>query len=316
MEKVLETAVKTAREIAVCDSTYIALLEGNERQFTVRAWVGPKGAQQPEKLEDELATWLLENKRPIRYTRGLKEKSLLSFSKKEGMLGSVQSFLMVPLMAGEDILGVIRLNRSKPDAFQAYDQDVLTTLGNQTAMALENAMMVNQIQEMAIRDGLTGVFNHRYFQEKLGEELTKAERYNKDMCLALLDVDHFKKFNDSYGHQEGDKVLRIVSQVIQSTVRKKVDTVARYGGEEFAIILPESDSNMGKELADRVRKNVEAYLFENNGKPLYRVTISVGVACFPFDSREQKVLIQLADKALYEAKKAGRNCVMIYKPGT
>lgn len=315
MEKVLETAVKTAREIAVCDSTYIALLEGNERQFTVRAWVGPKGTQQPEKLEDELATWLLENKKPIRYTRGLKEKSLLSFSKKEGMLGSVQSFLMVPLMAGEDVLGVIRLNRSKPDAFQAYDQDVLTTLGNQTAMALENAMMVNQIQEMAIRDGLTGVFNHRYFQEKLGEELTKAERYNKDMCLALLDVDHFKKFNDSYGHQEGDKVLRIVSQVIQSTVRKKVDTVARYGGEEFAIILPESDSNMGKELADRVRKNVEAYLFENNGKSLYRVTISVGVACFPFDSREQKVLIQLADKALYEAKKAGRNCVMVYKPG-
>ena len=314
LERVLQTALKTAKEICACDTAYVALVEGNGRKFNVKAWWGPAKGEQPLQLEDELSVWVWENKKPIRYTRGLKDKTLLSFAKKEGMLGSTQSFLMVPLLASEDILGVIRLNSQKPDAYQAYDQDVLTTLANQTAMALENAMMVQQIRDMAIRDGLTGAFNHRYFQEKLGEEIAKAERYNKDMTLALLDVDHFKKFNDNYGHQEGDKVLRIVSEVIQSTVRQKIDTVARYGGEEFAVILPESDANMGRDLAERIRKNIEAYLFENNGKPLYRVTVSIGIASYPFDSREQKSLIQRADLALYEAKKAGRNCVKRYVP--
>jgi diguanylate cyclase (GGDEF)-like protein len=166
---------------------------------------------------------------------------------------------------------------------------------------------------MAIRDGLTGAYNHRYFQEKLVEEITKAERYNKDLSLAMLDVDHFKKFNDNYGHQEGDRVLRVVSEIVQGTVRSKVDTLARYGGEEFAVILPEADGNLGIELAERIRNNVESYLFERNGQSLYRVTLSVGIASYPFDSREPKVLIKMADNALYEAKKAGRNCVRRYK---
>lgn len=316
MSRVLETALKTAAEICSCDSAYVALIEGDGKRFNVRAWWGPpRASEKPSYLEDELAAWILENKKAIRYTRGQRDKSLGSFSRKEGMLGSIQSFLMVPLLIGEDVLGVIRLNSQKPDAYQTYDQDVLTTLANQTAMALENALMIQQIQDMAIRDGLTGAYNHRYFQEKLAEEMTKAERYNKDLSLILLDVDHFKKFNDNYGHQEGDRVLRIVSEVIQKTVRDKIDTVARYGGEEFAVILPESDGNIGKELAERIRKNMEGYLFENNGKAVYRVTVSIGVASYPFDAREQKALIQSADLALYDAKSNGRNCVRRFQTG-
>jgi diguanylate cyclase (GGDEF)-like protein len=314
VDRVMETALNTAADICNCDSAYLAMLEGDDRRFHVRAWRGPsRGMEKPEYLEDELASWVWENKKPIRYTRGQKDKSLHSFSRKEGMLGSTQSFLMVPLLVGPDILGVIRLNSAKPDTYQEYDQDVLSTLANQTAMVLENALMVQQIHDMAIRDGLTGAYNHRYFQEKLAEEMAKAERYNKDLSLALLDVDYFKKFNDSYGHQEGDKVLRIVSEVIQTTVRNKVDTVARYGGEEFTVILPESDGNVGKELVERIRKNIEGHLFGNNGKSLYRVTVSIGIASYPFDARDQKGLIQLADQALYEAKKAGRNCVRRFK---
>ena len=314
VDRVMETALNTAADICTCDSAYLAIAEGDDKKFRVRAWRGPsRGMEKPEYLEDELASWVWENKKPIRYTRGQKDKSLNSFSRKEGMLGSTQSFLMIPLLVGQDILGVIRLNSTKPDTYQEYDQDVLSTLANQTAMVLENALMVRQIHDMAIRDGLTGAYNHRYFQEKLAEEMTKAERYNKDLSLALLDVDYFKKFNDSYGHQEGDKVLRIVSNVIQATVRNKIDTVSRYGGEEFTIILPESDGNAGKDLVERVRKNIEGYLFENNGKSLYRVTVSIGIASFPFDTRDQKILIQLADQALYEAKNAGRNCIRRFK---
>jgi diguanylate cyclase (GGDEF)-like protein len=112
---------------------------------------------------------------------------------------------------------------------------------------------------------------------------------------------------------EGDKVLRTVAEVIQATVRNKVDVVARYGGEEFVIILPEADGNVGRELAERVRKNIEAYLFENSSKGIYRVTVSLGVASYPFDAREQRTLIQNADLALYQAKNGGRNRVSKYK---
>ena len=309
IKMVLETALKTAAQITQCDSAYIALLQGKENVFDIIAWRGSVYATEKPRLEEELATWILENKKPIRYTRGQKEKKIIEFSRKEGMLGSTQSFLMVPLLVGENILGVIRLNSKKSDAYQEYDQDVMTTLANQTAITLENAMMVQQMQAMAERDGLTGVYNHRYFQQKLSEELTKAERYNKDLSLIMLDVDHFKKFNDTYGHMEGDKVLRTVAEVIQATVRNKVDVVARYGGEEFVIILPEADGNVGKELAERVRKNIEAYLFENSSKGIYRVTVSLGVASYPFDAREQRTLIQNADLALYQAKNGGRNRV-------
>ncbi len=317
INRVLETVLKTAKEISPCDSAYVALAEGDGKTFNARAWLkSPKTAEKPERLEEELAAWVLENKKPIRYTRGQKDKSLAAFSRKEGMLGSVQSFILVPLLVGENVLGVIRLNSQHPDTYQEYDQDVLTTLANQTAMALENALMVQQIRDMATKDGLTGVFNHRYFQEKLEEEITKADRYNKDLSLALLDVDHFKKFNDNFGHQEGDRVLRTVSEIIQTTIRSKIDTVARYGGEEFAIILPEADGNVGKELAERIRKNIESHLFEKDGKSLYRVNVSIGISSYPFDSRDQKVLIQLADRALYEAKAGGRNCVRRFKTGT
>jgi diguanylate cyclase (GGDEF)-like protein len=313
--KVLEAALKTATEITVCDSAYIALAEGDDRKLGIRAWWNPsQTVEKPVQVEDDLTNWVFENKKPIRYSRGQRDKTLSIFSKKEGMLGSIQSFLMVPLLVGDNVLGVIRLNSQHPATYQEYDQDVLTTLANQTALALENALMVQQIQDLAIRDGLTGAYNHRFFQEKLEEELAKAERYNKDLTLLLLDVDHFKKFNDDYGHQEGDKVLRIVSEILQGTVREKIDTVARYGGEEFTVILPECDGNAGKELAERIRKNVEGHLFKNKGKLIYRVTISIGLASYPFDSSNQGDLIRSADQALYGAKKDGRNCVRTFKP--
>ena len=248
-KSVLETALKTAKEIAPCDSAYLALPENEKGNFKVHAWWGPSRAmERPDHLEEELASWIWENKKPIRYTRGLKQGGLGAFERKEGMLGSIQSFLMVPLLAGTDVLGVIRLNSRQANAFQEYDQDILTTLANQTAMALDNALLVQQIHDMAVRDGLTGVYNHRYFQEKLAEELAKAERYNKDLSLLLLDVDHFKKFNDNYGHQEGDRVLKIVSDIVQGTVRQKIDLVARYGGEEFVVILPEVGRERGKRV--------------------------------------------------------------------
>jgi diguanylate cyclase (GGDEF)-like protein len=184
---------------------------------------------------------------------------------------------------------------------------VLSTLANQAATALEKAFLVQQMEEMAIRDGLTGVFNHRYFHERLEEEFAKAERYNKDLSLLLLDVDFFKKFNDLYGHQEGDHVLKTVAKLLQEAVRNRVDTVSRYGGEEFSITLPESDINTAFETAERIRSRIEAYHFENSKGGEYHVTVSIGIASYPFDARSPSKLIHAADTALYESKSRGRN---------
>ncbi|HVM32550.1 MAG TPA: sensor domain-containing diguanylate cyclase [bacterium] len=312
--KVLQIALSTAVDILPCDSAYIAIAHEDGKVFEVAAtWSRVKAGNEPTQLDPELAVWVQANRKPIRYTRGQKDRSLVSFARREGMLGSIQSFLMVPLIAGGDLLGVIRLNSHQSDAYQEYDQDVLSTLANQTSMAIKNAVAADQIRNLAERDGLTGLYNHRFFQERLEEELAKADRYNKDLGFLLMDVDHFKKFNDTYGHQEGDKVLRAVAEIAQGTIRQKVDILARYGGEEFAVILPETDLNAARDLAERVRRNIADHAFESENKTSYKVTVSIGVSTYPFDAREQSKLIQAADEGLYESKRRGRNCVTLFK---
>lgn len=315
LEPTLEAAVRVAAEIAPSDMVYIALREGESTHFKIENFLAPgRGGLKPTGLEEELAKWICQNKKPIRYSRGQREKWFPAFDRQEGILGSVQSFLLLPLMVEGRLMGVLRLNSQKTKAYGEYEQDVLETLANQTSLALDKVQIVQKIKDLAIRDGLTGLYNHRYFQEKLSEEIVKADRYKKDMSLILTDVDHFKKFNDTYGHQEGDKVLSGVSRILQETVRAKADTVARYGGEEFAVILPESDGNAAYDLGERIRKNVENHLFEYEGKKIYRVTLSVGISSFPFDATEKRLLIQRSDQALYHAKENGRNCVKKFKP--
>lgn len=313
-DEVVRTALQTAKEMLPCDSAYVALVGADGRTFDVKAWWGTKtelskNPNQAPRLEEELAAWIRQNRRSIRYSRGSGDRSANLPVRREGLGAEVRSFLMVPLTSGENVLGVLRLNSRQPDAFQAWDEEVLSTLANQAATALEKAFLVAQMEEMAVRDGLTGAFNHRYFQERLEEELAKAERYNKDVALILMDVDHFKKFNDQYGHPEGDRVLKTVSRLVVETVRHRVDTVARYGGEEFVVILPESDANAAQETAERIRRRIESQIFEDGKGGVYRVTVSLGLACYPFDARTAAQLIHCADTALYASKAGGRNRV-------
>ncbi|UCD87088.1 MAG: diguanylate cyclase [Desulfobacterales bacterium] len=165
-----------------------------------------------------------------------------------------------------------------------------------------------QLQEMANRDGLTGLYNHRYFHEKLSQDFLRAKRYHEYLSCILFDIDHFKKFNDTYGHQTGDVVLRALASVIQRSTRES-DLAARYGGEEFAIVLYHTDGQAAYEAAERFRQEVESNEVEDNGKVL-RVTISLGIATFPHEKiHDSKELIEYADQALYKAKENGRNRV-------
>lgn len=171
-----------------------------------------------------------------------------------------------------------------------------------------------QLEQMAYRDQLTGLHNFRFFSARLAEEAQRAKRYRHQLSLVMLDIDHFKKFNDTHGHQAGNSALQQLARVVKDTVRD-TDSVARYGGEEFALILPETTKRLAHELAERVRANVEANPVLLGGHH-HKVTVSLGVATIPRDAFGGQALVEAADQALYRSKQAGRNQVTLYVPST
>ncbi len=162
---------------------------------------------------------------------------------------------------------------------------------------------------LARRDGLTGLYNHRYFQELLKAELTRGVRYHQYFSVAFLDLDHFKQYNDTNGHQQGDQLLRILAKVLNSCLRES-DVLARYGGEEFAIILPSTTRGEALAVAEKIRGRVERYPFKGQeSQPSGFVTVSIGISTFPDDGKDNAALMEKADQALYTAKESGRNRV-------
>lgn len=165
------------------------------------------------------------------------------------------------------------------------------------------------LKELAIRDGLTGLFNHRYFQEAAQNELTRAKRQKGNLSLLFLDVDNFKKLNDAHGHGEGDGVLKAIAGVMKNRLRIS-DIASRYGGEEFVVILPETGKAGALTIAEELRRLVEGYPFRGKeSQILGTVTVSIGVASFPEDGGDVAGLVHAADQALFRAKKGGRNIV-------
>jgi len=166
-------------------------------------------------------------------------------------------------------------------------------------------------KELSRKDGLTELYNHRYFHQLLETEVSRAERYTRNVNLIMLDIDYFKQYNDAHGHPAGDMALRKLSHVLKRCVRA-CDYVARYGGEEFAIIVPEIDVASARGMAERIRRLVDETEFEGEEvMPLGRLTVSLGVAAFPINAASKEELVERADQALYAAKAASRNCVVV-----
>lgn len=166
-----------------------------------------------------------------------------------------------------------------------------------------------KLQQLAVTDGLTGLYNHRFFQDKLDHEIARAERFAHPVSLCVIDVDHFKHYNDTHGHPKGDEVLKRVAFLLVENVRE-VDTVARYGGEEFVIVLPETTKEQATQVAEKIRGILERTEFpREQTQPLGRLTVSVGVGSFPKDGRTSQDVMDRTDEALYRAKAAGRNRV-------
>ncbi|HEY5947988.1 MAG TPA: diguanylate cyclase, partial [Kofleriaceae bacterium] len=167
-----------------------------------------------------------------------------------------------------------------------------------------------RLAQLAVTDGLTGLYNHRHLHERLSLEVERSQRSGLPLSLLMLDVDHFKQFNDTFGHPAGDEVLRQLARVLNDT-RRANDVVARYGGEEFAVILVDTAKFTAAKVAERVRERIAGHDFSDAAQRAGKISVSIGVATFPDDGSDAEGLVRAADTALYAAKRAGRNRVVL-----
>ena len=221
----------------------------------------------------------------------------------------IGSFICLPLSSKSRKFGLTLIEHKNINTFDEDNLRLLTTIGKQVSMAIENAELYANLQEMATVDGLTGVYNRVYFHQKFEEEVEAARTLGYDLTLVILDIDKFKKFNDTYGHLFGDIVLKSVAQTIKNNLRA-TDTVARFGGEVFVIILPRTNAVEAFEKIEELRLKVANNIVKDNVISA-SVTASFGISSFPDISGNQMELIRDADNALYKAKEGGRNCVRI-----
>jgi diguanylate cyclase (GGDEF)-like protein len=217
--------------------------------------------------------------------------------------------LDIPLVSRGKLIGIMRVVTAKGTMPTERERHLLMIFANSAAVAIDNSLLHKKTEELTITDALTELFNYRYFRNKLTDELRRADRYRQRFSLLMMDLDHFKKINDAYGHQTGNIVLREVGNVIKQCVRD-VDIVARYGGEEFIVILPQTGDQDALIIAERIRSSIEKAFFANaQGQRDLQITISIGVASYPDGVHTLDQLLEKSDKALYQAKSDGRNRV-------
>lgn len=242
-------------------------------------------------------------------------RSLLAHSAAEGLICQhVQrpfpsEYSCIPMQAQGETLGVLHLQSPVEGHLTEPKQQLARTVANQISLALASLKLRETLQHQSIRDPLTGLFNRRYLEESLSREINRAQRSEQSLSVIMVDVDHFKRFNDTFGHEAGDLVLRELGHFLQHQIRDS-DIACRYGGEELTLILPDASLPDAQRRAEQLREGVKQLQVQHRQQRLDAISISLGVACFPEHGRNGETLIQSADTALYQAKREGRDRVV------
>lgn len=221
--------------------------------------------------------------------------------------------LCLPLMAEQQTLGVLHLRSHHAVPWPEAKIQLARTVSEQISLALFNLELQATLRNQSVRDPLTGLFNRRYMEESLARELSRAERQKHQVAMIMFDGDHFKRFNDTFGHDAGDLVLKEIAQVLQSKSRK-MDIACRYGGEEFMLILPDCPLEIAVQRAEQLRAAVRELELTHQGQRLSQITLSLGVACYPDHGKTGETLMRATDALLYQAKKTGRDRVVSAEP--
>jgi len=311
LDEVFETALDVARSLTPMDFGALTLVEGDDGHPKQHRVVKVIGVHAGQALADRVFSdnnGLCAN--VVRYGtplpgRGVKLGDRPVIFDEGSELRGIQALKILPLKSGDRVLGTLVAASRKRGVFDDEAVRMLEVIALQTAQALQRAQLFAAVERLATTDGLTGLHNHRHFQNLLEQNTSLALRYQKPLSLLMCDIDHFKTVNDTYGHPAGDLVLKGVAEILERQARQ-TDAVARYGGEEFALILPETDSEAARAIAERIRVAVEQATFMTELGPL-KITLSLGVATLPDVARLKQELIDQADQALYAAKRGGRN---------
>jgi len=308
LEQALSLFCDLAGEIVPHDSSLAFFWEKGQKQLRLRLtrhleMPGPETLERCNLVND----WVRVCQGPVLIPCGSNPEADLLLTEV-----GAQSLLAIPLFVGSRIIGVLQLFRTAPNRFTEEDAQFLWMLSLLSEKLFQQEHANEALIELAFTDFLTGLKSRRYFEERLDHEIKRAERNGSPLSVVLIDVDHFKLVNDSYGHQAGDRILREIASRLMIG-RREIDTVARYGGEEFIIILPDTNLVGADHVAQRLREDIESTGFAvSSSSQLAQLTISLGVASVPRDAQSKSDLLEAADVALYEAKNSGRNRVMLH----
>ena len=261
--------------------------------------------EQPERSSSVFDQWVMRRSRPL-IIEDASNDFRFSTMRKESA-GSLRSVCACPLMTENKVLGVLRASSRAAQAFSSDDLHALDIISSLAAVTLRNRLLYERMEELAIRDPLTGLYLNRHFRQRFHEEVARAHLKPTVFSVVLLDVDHFKNYNDEFGHSAGDLVLKSIAQAIQRLL-EPADLGARYGGEEFALLLPNRDSKAAGRIAESIRAEIEGTKLVLR-RIEHSITVSLGVATYPQDGTDAAQLLKAADKYLYQAKDRGRNRV-------
>lgn len=305
LNDLVDFIVDKSTEVLEADKCSLMLLDSESKELAIR---GAKGLENEiitgsrVKVGSSISGMVAEESCPI-LVKDI--ESNVRFARQNRPSYRTRSFISVPIKVHNKVIGVVNVADKKSDhdwAFSETDLSILCTIVHLASVAIENADFVRQLTHLSITDSLTGMYNHRFFINSLEREIHRSKRYSTSLCLSMIDVDNFKFYNDTYGHLEGDQLLKSLGYTLQSNLRV-VDIVCRYAGDEFVVILPETDISEAMVAVEKIKKAIETTLAKQ------KITISIGLAKYLIPNMSKYDLILKADTALFEAKKRGKNMI-------
>jgi diguanylate cyclase (GGDEF)-like protein len=259
-------------------------------------------------MDGSLAGWVIKNRKPLLLSDLPVDMKKLNLPVQiVGQPKTSLSWIGTPLEAGGHVLGVMAMAAYRRNAFTKSDLELLESMAQQAALVIDNAYHHAEVEHQSHLDSMTQVYNHGYFLMNLDRLIRYAETDSKPLSLLMLDIDHFKHYNDTFGHQVGDRLLYLLARTLRESIRD-ADILGRWGGEEFSVLLPETTGLQAAQIAERIRQNVEKIpISDMDGMPISPPQVSQGIAVFPYEAGDADALVHLADQRMYLAKERGRN---------
>ena len=308
LEAIAQLAVDHAFELIGKSDACLLFLVDKARQ-DLSLYTSRRAPEVPvirTKQGDQFDHYALRTQRPLMVNDVRRD---FRFSVGESADRRIGSVIACPLVVADSAEGVLRLDSAQPGMYSQEDLRFLDILLGLINTAVGNARLFAQTQQLALTDGLTGLYRRQPLLDQLTREVARATRTREPLSVLMLDLDYFKRYNDTHGHPAGDLVLKMVADVMRASVPPDA-TCGRYGGEEFSVLIPRASRELGREVAERIRATVEANARAAGQSPRGIVTVSIGVSVFPEDTPSELELIRVADQRLYQAKRTGRNRVV------